>query len=154
MYAHCLAVRIMSRGVEGLMSVPLAPFLFVLALAALAADLLVIVWARTSPTMPRPAHVTAAWRWTPPCPGAEEADPAVFVAPDYVMQARVSVMLRGVSNAFGIDLHVTDYWRPHAEALLRQYDVPFKAKPVGQPASSLTWEPAPAAVAAAATAAQ
>ena len=73
MYAHCLAVRIMSRGVEGLMSVPLAPFLFVLALAALAVDLLVIVWARTSPTMPRPAHVTAALRMTPPCPGADEA---------------------------------------------------------------------------------
>ena len=58
-----------------MMSVPLAPFLFVLALAALAVDLLVIVWARTSPTMPRPAHVTAALRMTPPCPGADEADP-------------------------------------------------------------------------------
>ena len=77
---------------------------------------------------------------------AEDEDPMIFAAPDYVMPARVSVMLRGISNAFGIDLHVTDYWRPHAEALLRHYNVPFKARPMDQPASSLAWEPTPVTV--------
>ena len=67
---------------------------------------------------------------------AEEEDPMVFVAPDYVMQARVSVMLRGISNAFGIDLHVTDYWRPHAEELLNRYGVPFKPAPAAAAAAA------------------
>ena len=58
----------------------------------------------------------------------EAEDPLEFVAPDYVMPARVSLMMRGLANAFGITMHTTDYWRPFAEALLDQHGVTYKRK--------------------------
>lgn len=78
MYAHCLAVRTRSNGVvDGAVDDAPAPFLppgFAVAVAALARDLLAMVCARTSPTMPRPAQVTAALRMTGPWPGAAEEE--------------------------------------------------------------------------------
>lgn len=78
MYAHCLPVRTRSNGVDGAVDDAPAPFLppgFAVAAVALARDLLVMVCARTSPTMPRPAQVTAALRMTGPWPGAAEEEP-------------------------------------------------------------------------------
>ena len=52
-----------------------------------------------------------------------EARDPVRVAPlDMVMISRVSVLLRGVANAFNVRLRVASRWRPSAEALLRRAD--------------------------------
>eukprot|EP00937_MAST-01D_sp_MAST-1D-sp2_P006866 g6866.t1 len=58
----------------------------------------------------------------------EAEDPLEHVAPDYVMPARVSLMLRGLANAFQLKMNSTDYWRPHAENLLDEHSIPYKKK--------------------------
>ena len=37
-------------------------------------------------------------------------DPLKHVHPDYVMMPRVSLMLRGLGNAFLLKMKMTDYW--------------------------------------------
>ena len=41
----------------------------------------------------------------------------------YIMAARVSVMMRGMANAFGLRLRTAPLWLPVAEKLLRQYGI-------------------------------
>jgi len=50
---------------------------------------------------------------------AEEQDPLVDVPKDYIMAARVSVMMRGMANAFGMRLRTAPLWLPIAEKVLR-----------------------------------
>ena len=52
----------------------------------------------------------------------EARDPVVRAPTDMVMIARVSVLLRGIANAFNVRLRVASRWRPSAEALLRRAD--------------------------------
>ena len=47
-------------------------------------------------------------------------DPMVAVPDDYVMMARVSVLLRGISSAFGMRLSTAPTWAPVAEKLLKE----------------------------------
>ncbi|GBG29761.1 Atypical kinase COQ8B, mitochondrial [Hondaea fermentalgiana] len=48
----------------------------------------------------------------------ESEDPVVGMGDHLVMPSRVSVLLRGISNAFGIDLSIARLWRPIAEEAL------------------------------------
>lgn len=50
----------------------------------------------------------------------EARDPVVRAPTDMVMIARVSILLRGVANAFNVRLKVAKAWRAHAETLLRR----------------------------------
>jgi len=50
----------------------------------------------------------------------EARDPVVRAPADMVMIARVSILLRGVANAFNVRLKVANAWRAHAETLLRR----------------------------------
>ena len=56
----------------------------------------------------------------------EARDPVVRAPTDMVMIARVSVLLRGVANAFNVRLKVAKQWRGCAEALLRETDPAYK----------------------------
>ena len=47
-------------------------------------------------------------------------DPVEEIPQDTVMASRVSVLLRGMGNAFGIELRTAPVWRPYAEALLKE----------------------------------
>lgn len=51
---------------------------------------------------------------------AEARDPMEFVPRDLVFPGRVTLILRGYGNAFGLKLSVAQLWRPHAERLLRE----------------------------------
>ena len=45
-------------------------------------------------------------------------DPIVELDDDYVLVGRVSLLLRGLGNAFNMKLRVTPYWRREAQRLL------------------------------------
>eukprot|EP01127_Copromyxa_protea_P023278 TRINITY_DN8681_c0_g1_i1.p1 TRINITY_DN8681_c0_g1~~TRINITY_DN8681_c0_g1_i1.p1 ORF type:complete len:554 (-),score=122.57 TRINITY_DN8681_c0_g1_i1:70-1731(-) len=49
---------------------------------------------------------------------AQAEDPVEKVHPEFVMVSRVSVLLRGMGNAFGLQLRTTDFWRVYAERVL------------------------------------
>uniref|UniRef100_A0A6B2L244 Protein kinase domain-containing protein n=1 Tax=Arcella intermedia TaxID=1963864 RepID=A0A6B2L244_9EUKA len=50
-------------------------------------------------------------------------DPIDKINDDYVMVARVSVLLRGMGNAFGLHLRTSTYWKEYAEKLLKQHHI-------------------------------
>lgn len=52
----------------------------------------------------------------------EARDPVIKAPKDMVMIARVSMLLRGVANAFNVRLRVAEAWRTHAAALLAETD--------------------------------
>jgi len=52
----------------------------------------------------------------------EARDPVIKAPDEMVMIARVSVLLRGMGNAFNIRLRMAEAWRAHAEKLLRRTD--------------------------------
>jgi aarF domain-containing kinase len=51
----------------------------------------------------------------------ERTDPIVKVNEKFIMCGRISILLRGMGNAFGIRLRTSDYWRPYAEKALTLY---------------------------------
>ncbi|KAA8491808.1 Uncharacterized protein FVE85_8290 [Porphyridium purpureum] len=51
----------------------------------------------------------------------DEVDPVVKMPDSFVMAGRVSILLRGMANAFRISLRTSTYWEPFAEALLAQH---------------------------------
>jgi len=53
----------------------------------------------------------------------EKEDPVVRVNEDYVMAARVSVLMRGFGNMMGLQLRVAPYWRPIAEQFLQTHPI-------------------------------
>ena len=55
----------------------------------------------------------------------EAEDPVEEIPQDTVMASRVSVLLRGMGNAFGIELRTAPVWRPYAEALLKEQGVEY-----------------------------
>lgn len=55
----------------------------------------------------------------------EQADPVKKINDEYVMVGRVSVLLRGMANAFGMKLRVSDYWRCEAEKFLRSQGIQY-----------------------------
>jgi len=46
-------------------------------------------------------------------------DPVVSINDEYVLVARVALLLRGMGNAFGLQLRTSFYWKPYAEKLLK-----------------------------------
>lgn len=50
-----------------------------------------------------------------------EQDPVVELPDEFVMASRVSILLRGMGNAFQLQLSTAKAWKPYAEALLRQH---------------------------------
>lgn len=52
-------------------------------------------------------------------------DPPVTVNDEFIMCGRVSVLLRGVANAFGLRVRVTDYWKEEAAAYLRSRGISY-----------------------------
>jgi aarF domain-containing kinase len=59
----------------------------------------------------------------------ERRDPVIRAPKDMVMIARVSMLLRGMANAFNVRLRVAEAWRPHAAALLAETDPDYYLLP-------------------------
>jgi aarF domain-containing kinase len=55
----------------------------------------------------------------------EAEDPVEEIPQDTVMASRVSVLLRGMGNAFGLELRTSPVWRPYAERLLREQGIDY-----------------------------
>jgi aarF domain-containing kinase len=51
----------------------------------------------------------------------EAADPIVSLPNDYLMAGRMSILLRGMGKAFGIDFAMSDLWKEEAEKYLEEY---------------------------------
>jgi aarF domain-containing kinase len=52
-------------------------------------------------------------------------DPIEHIHPDYVMISRVNVLLRGMGNAFGLQLNSASFWNKQAKALLKSKNIDF-----------------------------
>jgi aarF domain-containing kinase len=50
-------------------------------------------------------------------------DPIERINPDYVMISRVNVLLRGMGNAFGLQLNSADFWNAQAKTLLKSKNI-------------------------------
>lgn len=55
----------------------------------------------------------------------EKSDPVVNINDEYVMVGRVSVLMRGMANAFGMKLRVSDYWKKEAEQFLKSRGISY-----------------------------
>lgn len=71
----------------------------------------------TSITMGKNVHQFLEW--------IDKLDPPTAVNDEFVMVARVSVLLRGLANAFGVKLRVTDYWHLEAEQFLKEQGIAY-----------------------------
>jgi len=52
----------------------------------------------------------------------QKQDPIVKVMDEFVMPSRVSILLRGMGNAFQYHLSTAQAWKPYAEKLLRDHN--------------------------------
>jgi len=59
----------------------------------------------------------------------QHTDPPVESSDEIVMIGRVSMLLRGLGNAFGLDLRVARMWESRARQLLRSQAVEFQPRP-------------------------
>ncbi|PXF47144.1 kinase UbiB [Gracilariopsis chorda] len=64
-------------------------------------------------------NVSAFMEWL------QRSDPVVRINDEFVMVGRVSVLLRGMANAFGLKLRVSDYWKEEAEMLLKSQGIKY-----------------------------
>ncbi len=55
----------------------------------------------------------------------EQVDPPVKINDEFVLVARVSVLMRGMANAFGLRLRVTDYWHKDATDFLESLGIEY-----------------------------
>ncbi|CAN8068501.1 unnamed protein product [Agarophyton chilense] len=55
----------------------------------------------------------------------EQSDPVQKINDEFVMVGRVSVLLRGMANAFGLKLRVSDYWKTEAEEFLKTQGINY-----------------------------
>jgi aarF domain-containing kinase len=55
----------------------------------------------------------------------DQSDPPVQVNDEFIMVGRVSMLLRGVANAFGLKLRVSDYWSHEAAEFLRSRGIAY-----------------------------
>jgi len=69
--------------------------------------------------VPRGMNIQTFMDW------CEAEDPVEEIPQDTVMASRVSVLLRGMGNAFGIQLRTSPVWRPFAERLLREQGIEY-----------------------------
>ncbi len=59
---------------------------------------------------------------------AEAEDPMVITPADYVMPGRVTLMLRGLANAFLIKLNMVDYFKKYGEDTVKALDPAYYEK--------------------------
>lgn len=55
----------------------------------------------------------------------ERSDPVQRINDEYVMVGRVSVLLRGMANAFGMKVRVSDYWAGEADKFLKSQGIVY-----------------------------
>ena len=55
----------------------------------------------------------------------ETTDPVRKINDEFVMVGRVSVLLRGVANAFGMKIRISRYWREEAERFLKAQQIEY-----------------------------
>lgn len=55
----------------------------------------------------------------------EAKDPMISIPPDYLVAQRVSVLLRGMGNAFGLKIRTTDCWGQQAREFLRKNNIEY-----------------------------
>jgi aarF domain-containing kinase len=55
----------------------------------------------------------------------DATDPVVHVNDEFIMCGRVSFILRGVANAFGLKVRTTDFWKDSAEAFLKSRGIKY-----------------------------
>lgn len=55
----------------------------------------------------------------------EAQDPPVQVNDEFVLLARVSILLRGMAHGFGLKLRVSDYWSVEAEQFLKSQGIDY-----------------------------
>lgn len=53
----------------------------------------------------------------------EREDAIVSINEEFVMAARCSILLRGMANAFGINVKVSDYWGPAGKRFLQKRNI-------------------------------
>jgi hypothetical protein len=56
----------------------------------------------------------------------EAQDPMIQLPDEYLFASRVSVLLRGMGNAFGLQLRMSELWAPEAEEYLRKKGVDYR----------------------------
>ena len=59
---------------------------------------------------------------------AEAQDPVVEMSGSIIMPARVSIMLRGMGNAFGLDMRMSKWWEPMARQVLKENGIAYAPK--------------------------
>lgn len=55
----------------------------------------------------------------------EQVDPIDKINDEFVMVGRVNMLLRGMANAFGIRLRMSDYWKVQAEQFLKLHGIDY-----------------------------
>lgn len=55
----------------------------------------------------------------------ESKDPMVMIPQDAIMVSRMNLMLRGMGNAFGLQLHMSRMWQDEAVAFLKRQGVEY-----------------------------
>lgn len=55
----------------------------------------------------------------------EKTDPIENINDEFVMVGRVSVLLRGLANAFGMKIRVSEYWKGSAERFLQSQGIEY-----------------------------
>lgn len=55
----------------------------------------------------------------------EKTDPVEQINDEFVMVGRVSLLLRGMANAFGMKVRISDYWRDEAETFLKSRGIEY-----------------------------
>lgn len=55
----------------------------------------------------------------------EASDPMINVPDNIIMASRMSLMLRGMGNAFGLQLKMSQMWKDEAEALLKSQKIDY-----------------------------
>jgi aarF domain-containing kinase len=55
----------------------------------------------------------------------DKSDPPVKVNDEFIMVGRVSILLRGVANAFGLKIRVSDYWSEEAKRFLQSRGIAY-----------------------------
>lgn len=68
-------------------------------------------------TMGKNVHLFAEW--------LDETDPVVHVNDEFIMCGRISFLLRGVANAFGLQVRMTDFWKDSAAAYLKSRGITY-----------------------------
>lgn len=55
----------------------------------------------------------------------DAVDPVVNVNDEFVMLGRLSILLRGMANAFGLQVRVSDFWKDEARAFLKSKNIEY-----------------------------